>query len=266
MESIGTIIARLRRERGLTQEGLAELIGVTNSTISKWENGTYAPDVSLMPVVADVFGVSIDALYGRGLNDRAIEAEDMYDQGMEALLQLIARLGMHWGDGKTVQQRYDEYAAYAREHPEIRTLTLPGPGVMYLRRATGAMLLKRPEEGWRSLLTDGEAARILTLLADEEFRMALATIIERKISTFTLSSLAKYSGVQDAARVADVLVRCDFARERTLETDGQEVRYFEMVGTHRLFMLFAVLVCAKEFANWQDVCWCHFGSADWYQK
>lgn len=266
MESIGTIIARLRRERGLTQEGLAELIGVTNSTISKWENGTYAPDVFLLPVVADVFGVSIDALYGRMGPSRRVEAENMYGEGMDALLQLIARMGWSVGATQTEAQYREEYAKYAQEHPEMRSLCLRGPGVFYLRQAMGAMLLKRPESGWRSLLTDGDAARILTLLADEEFRMALATIIERKMSTFTLSSLAKYSGVQDAARVAECLVQYDFAWERTLEADGQEVRFFEMVGTHRLFMLFAVLVCAKEFADWQDVCWCHFGSTDWYQK
>lgn len=54
MESIGNIIARLRRERGMTQEGLAALLGVTNSTVSKWENSTTYPDISLLPVLADV--------------------------------------------------------------------------------------------------------------------------------------------------------------------------------------------------------------------
>lgn len=120
--------------------------------------------------------------------------------------------------------------------------------------------------GWRSLLKDEGAVRAIALLADAEFRAVVHTIVERKMSTFTLSALAKYSGVQDAPRVVDMLVRCEFAWERTLEADGQEVRYFEMVGTHRLFMLFSVLACAKEFAEWKDVCWCHFGSADWFQK
>ena len=148
----------------------------------------------------------------------------------------------------------------------MRSLNLRGPGVFYLRQAMGAMLLRRPEEGWRSLLTDEGASRAISLLADTEFRAVMNTIIERKMSTFTLSTLVKYSGVQDASRVVELLVRYEFAWERTLEADGQAVRYFEMVGTHRLFMLFSVLACAKEFAEWQDVCWCHFGSADWFQK
>lgn len=266
MESIGKIIATMRREQSLTQERLAELIGVTNSTISKWENGTYAPDVTLLPVVADVFGVSIDALYGRSGTARRIEPEDMYGEGMDKLLHMLARTGKNLGAAWTVEQFCEEYTQHATEHPETHSLCLRGPGVFYLRQAMGAMLLKRPEEGWRSLLTDKGAARILNLLADGDFRAVLATVIGRKMSTFTLSALTKYSGVQDAARVADMLVQYELAQERILEAEGQAVRYFEMVGTHRLFMLFAVLACAREFADWEDVCWCHFGSADWYQK
>ena len=63
--NIAASIARLRRERGMTQEALAEVIGVSPQTISKWENSTTYPDVALLPVLADVFGVSLDALFGR---------------------------------------------------------------------------------------------------------------------------------------------------------------------------------------------------------
>ncbi|MBQ7306570.1 MAG: helix-turn-helix transcriptional regulator, partial [Clostridia bacterium] len=64
MTIIGETIARLRRERGMTQEALAESMGVSSQTISKWENSTTCPDVSLLPVLADFFGVSVDDLYG----------------------------------------------------------------------------------------------------------------------------------------------------------------------------------------------------------
>lgn len=42
---IGKFIATLRRQSGLTQEKLGEKIGVTNKTISRWENGNYMPDI-----------------------------------------------------------------------------------------------------------------------------------------------------------------------------------------------------------------------------
>ncbi len=57
-------IAELRRERGLTQEQLGQPLGVSAQAVSKWETGG-APDVELLPALADRLGVSIDALFGR---------------------------------------------------------------------------------------------------------------------------------------------------------------------------------------------------------
>ena len=42
---IGKFIAALRKEKGMTQEQLGEKLGVTNKTVSRWENGNYMPDV-----------------------------------------------------------------------------------------------------------------------------------------------------------------------------------------------------------------------------
>lgn len=60
--NIGNNIAALRKKRGITQEALANEIGVSPQAVSKWENNTSCPDVSLLPDIAKYFGVSIDAL------------------------------------------------------------------------------------------------------------------------------------------------------------------------------------------------------------
>ncbi|MDR0904669.1 MAG: helix-turn-helix domain-containing protein [Oscillospiraceae bacterium] len=62
---MGEIIRQLRRERNLTQKQLAELIGVGDRAISKWECGDGLPDISQLVPLADAFGVSADALLGR---------------------------------------------------------------------------------------------------------------------------------------------------------------------------------------------------------
>ena len=49
-----------RKKAGMSQEGLAEVIGVSRQAISKWETGRAYPDVQVFPVLADIFGVSID--------------------------------------------------------------------------------------------------------------------------------------------------------------------------------------------------------------
>ena len=61
-KSIGGFIAALRRERGLTQKELAEQLNVSDKTVSRWERDEGTPDLYLVPVLADIFGVSCDEL------------------------------------------------------------------------------------------------------------------------------------------------------------------------------------------------------------
>ena len=56
-------IAALRKERGLTQEQLGNLVGVSAQAVSKWEKGG-TPDVELLPILSRQLGVTIDALFG----------------------------------------------------------------------------------------------------------------------------------------------------------------------------------------------------------
>ena len=62
--NIGTNIYTLRKEKKITQAQLAEKLGVSEQAISKWENDQCAPDVSLFPIIAEFFGVSIDRIFG----------------------------------------------------------------------------------------------------------------------------------------------------------------------------------------------------------
>ena len=61
-KTIGSGIARLRKSNGMTQDELAERLGVSGKTVSKWENGHGYPDVTIFPRLAEVFGVSVDHL------------------------------------------------------------------------------------------------------------------------------------------------------------------------------------------------------------
>lgn len=60
--TVGNTIASLRRGAGFTQATLAERLVVSDKTVSKWENGQGFPDVTLFPMLANVFGVSVDYL------------------------------------------------------------------------------------------------------------------------------------------------------------------------------------------------------------
>lgn len=60
--TLGQRIAELRRQKGLTQEALAEALGVTPPAVSKWENSVTCPDILLLPALAKRLGVTVDAL------------------------------------------------------------------------------------------------------------------------------------------------------------------------------------------------------------
>ena len=64
-ETMGAIIARKRKELGLTQEQLAGALGISYQAVSKWENELSSPDISALPLLADQFGITIDELFGR---------------------------------------------------------------------------------------------------------------------------------------------------------------------------------------------------------
>ncbi len=74
MEQIyfGERIAAYRKEQGLTQEGLAQLLGVTNQAVSKWESDQCCPDIMLLPALADVFHITMDELFGRAVPERRL--------------------------------------------------------------------------------------------------------------------------------------------------------------------------------------------------
>lgn len=74
-EKIGTFIAELRKEKNMTQEQLAEKMGVTNKSISRWENGKTLPDLSMISLLAKELQVEISEL----LNGRRMTSDELIE-------------------------------------------------------------------------------------------------------------------------------------------------------------------------------------------
>ena len=62
MSTIGKRIAEYRKKRNLKQDELAEMLGVSPQAVSKWENDLSCPDISLLPSLSNILGISIDEL------------------------------------------------------------------------------------------------------------------------------------------------------------------------------------------------------------
>ena len=96
--SIGSTIKRLRREKDITQEQLAEYLGITSRAISQWECDRTAPDISQLPALCHIFDVSSDVLLGIDIEKTneeikryLTEATELGNQGKGAERTLLLR-------------------------------------------------------------------------------------------------------------------------------------------------------------------------------
>lgn len=96
---------QLRKEKGVTQEKIAEILGVTGQTVSRWELSICYPDLELLPSIANYFGVTIDTLLSNDNNSKQKEREIFYEK--------IKTL-----DWKNSTECIDFVKGYCRKYPE----------------------------------------------------------------------------------------------------------------------------------------------------
>lgn len=124
----GAYLAMLRKARGMTQQESAEQLGVSNKTVSKWESGGGFPDITVLPALAELYGVTADdILAGETLTDR----RRMLLEGETAARKkrLLARLRM----------RFDVCFAIALALAGLAVLRLPYISLAALPLSTAAV-------------------------------------------------------------------------------------------------------------------------------
>lgn len=96
-ESFGQRLARLRKEKGYTQEDIASKITISPQAVSKWENDVSSPDILVLSSLADILGVSVDVLLGREETSKihSQEASLKDDEGNEVI---TSKEGIHLKD------------------------------------------------------------------------------------------------------------------------------------------------------------------------
>ncbi len=163
--TMGQIIKKLRKSRGFTQEELALRIGVTYQAISKWENGSGMPDISLIVPLASVFDVSTDVLFGV---DRTAEQEEAR--------KIIATANdiQEYGKLDTYLNAYDILIDGLKKYPN---------NLMLMNHCLQlGVSLVMPENGW--LYAEARAEKITT----ETIRQANWIIANSKNITDILSA------------------------------------------------------------------------------
>lgn len=127
--SLPANICRLRKEHAMTQEQLAEALGVTFASVSKWERGVATPELNLIAEMADLFGVSFDALVGYEIRNRSaialekrihqLQRDKKYD---EAITEAEKALIRYPNDFRIVYRAGELYAVASIEGSKEKLL------------------------------------------------------------------------------------------------------------------------------------------------
>lgn len=127
----GKFIALLRKQHGLTQEALGEKLGVTNKTISRWENGNYMPDIEMLQLISQEFAVSINELLaGEYLSD-----EEFRKKADENIIAVSKESAFSFEERKAYFKK-----KWRREHISLFVIL----GLIFVASVTIPLLIDKP--------------------------------------------------------------------------------------------------------------------------
>ncbi|WP_434296546.1 helix-turn-helix domain-containing protein [Clostridium sporogenes] len=172
---IGEVIYRLRKEKAITQEQLANFIGVSTAAVSKWESGTSYPDITLLPVIAIFFNVTIDTL----LNFKI----ELSDEEVMALFSECEKLFSSGELGKAI----DKSKKYIIKYPSS----------YYLKLRIGCLFTMY---SWKSIVEEKSMKMIkysIKLYEDIAKNCTKIELVEQ--SLFQLGALYPLAGEEDKA-------------------------------------------------------------------
>jgi Predicted transcriptional regulators len=216
MIAIGSNIKKYRKQRKITQEQLAEVLGVSDQAVSRWENGSTYPDIELLPTIALYFGVTLDEMMGMEAIKDESDIEDILNRRKELR-----------NSGEVVKS-YEMLREAVKRYPNNYELILALISDLQFANSEG-------DETWHKNLLEAEGLinRVLDECADPE-QCKKATIAKMWNCIFLERR-------DEAAAIAESLPSMDDCREgyllniytgekfRSFCRDYLEDLYFEMI-------------------------------------
>lgn len=208
-------LQKLRKEKGVTQEQLANHLGVSPQAVSKWENGSY-PEGDLLPRISEFFGVSISYLYGQETGEVSIEQAvlnvftEMMDKHSAEKLSgsyhpeyFEKMLDIVWAFQLGAWKNNKEYWKRTESDPDFRTASLlsDDAGFSYLnlnRDREFLAIVREPEDGFAANIKITEKIRkffeILGTLGALEILFFVMTL--KPYEYVTIDTIAKNTGLK----------------------------------------------------------------------
>lgn len=179
--NIGNVIKKYRKELGITQEEMANRLGVTTPAVNKWENGNTNPDIGLLSPIARLLNISLDTLLSFH--------EKLTDTEIEEIIRKMNRMFSEEGYDKT----YEWALRIVKEYPNCNMLIWQVAVILDARRLTGEC--KEPEKydeqinAWYEMALNDEREEVRHHAADSLFGFYLRkknySMAEKYLSYFS---------------------------------------------------------------------------------
>ena len=262
-------LAELRNAKGVTQDDVAQAIGVSNKTVSKWENGTSMPDLPMLVMLAEYYEVTTDALLGlsepKKMNYRetirsefdGLDSESAFLKAFETTELMIPSVFYSlkkedYPDENSLKPKniYPEPKKRRSKiaTPDFFTLTVSSEDV----NAAVTLLRNQSDFAW---MKDSEKqtkiAKFFKLLSDENTLAVLYFINSVACSVkFTSDYVSDHTGIKEET-VIEILNTCcelDICSSTTAHLTEKEITLYEFFGDGLLLSILS-LACEKTCGN-----------------
>ena len=247
--TIGKSIADLRKNSGMTQEQLAEILGVSSQTVSKWENDVTMPDIMLLPVIAGCFEITVDELYN-GIKPtkkrQPINYDDIPEMLYDTVIELTQRGWVDTVEGKDLEEEKERMKSYLAEDRQVKTATFSNKrGAVIATSEIG--LLHRGKANADQLVQEG-IGRVLEVLSNSAVRRIFAYEMENMTKPITAPYAAQKCDLSpnEAAEALEMLTEIHVNRPTDIMLDeDNSVRTYALNSDECIMYVLMILKTAR---------------------
>ena len=246
MRTIGETVRLLRRDRKLTQEVLSQDLGVSTQAVSKWENDGAIPDVGMLPVIADYFQISLDALFGRA--ELPVKPHEPFEaQFRELIYQCMAQMwGIFHGNNDFTRDVSDRFIEMSEKG--MSSMNAQKAGIAAMMSGKHFTVVTPPEGGWEQLIDElPRYGHIFEALGYGPLQKAFAFLFRQENYRFTSASLVKQCQItrEEAEKTIQLLKGINMLEAQTIDVDDQQIVSYHL-GNMTIYWLLTIMAITNE--------------------
>ncbi|MBQ9716698.1 MAG: helix-turn-helix transcriptional regulator, partial [Clostridia bacterium] len=213
----------------MTQEDLANQIGVSAQAVSKWETGVSMPDILLLPVIADVFGITVDEIYTGKREERgAVRKHYSFSELPEMLYQELLETDSYAWEHENEEERKKWLAELKENFSEDKNCThfsiSDRGGAVYTSHDFSLIHKNFGTKESLEILNSTEALPVLEALLDERVRRMFLYLVTNQKKMFTAAAIARKTGMteEECRETLAKLNAAELVYLKSVEVDEEE--------------------------------------------